>query len=228
MKMFMRRVRKFAVPLLVVPVVSVSAAIGAIAAGSVVPAGAATCTATTSTPCSDTGTLTLSAGTLSATVPSSLGWSGTLSGTTSYLVDSTAGDQSFEVDDNTGSGAGWHVTVSATTFSAGGGLTLPDTGTFSVTGSTSSNSATTAPTATCVSTCTLPTDTTSYPVAVTTAASSPTAVDIYDTAASTGLGDITIGGSAAANPVGWWLAIPPTAQAGTYTSTIVFSVVSGP
>jgi len=45
--------------------------------------------------------------------------------------------------------------------------------------------ATTAPTATCVGTCTLPTDTTTYPVNIITAAS-PTLYNIYDTAASTG------------------------------------------
>jgi uncharacterized protein (UPF0333 family) len=72
------------------------------------------------------------------------------------------------------------------------------------------------------STCTLPTDSTTYPVAVTTAASSPTAVKVYDTAASTGLGQVTI------SNVGWWLAIPANTLAGTYTSTITVQVNSGP
>ncbi len=227
MKKLMQRVRKLAVPLVVVPTISVGAAIGVIAASGAAPAGATatTCQATTSTSCSDTGTLTLSAGTLTATMPSSLSWSGTLSGTNSNLVDTTAADQSFQVDDNTGSGAGWHVTASATQFTSTSGTstyTLPSSA-FSVNGSLSSATATTAPSETCVSTCTLPTDSTTYPVGISTAA-----VDIYDTQAGTGLGDVTIGGSSSSAPVGWWLAIPATTRAGTYTSTIVFSIVSGP
>lgn len=64
---------------------------------------------------------------------------------------------------------GWHSTVSATTFTTGGGTphTLADTGTFSTNGSVTSISGTGAPTAACASgsTCTVPTNTTTYPVA---------------------------------------------------------------
>ncbi len=124
------------------------------------------------------------------------------------------------------------MNVSATTFSTGGGSpsTLANIGTLSTNGSLTSISGSTAPTATCLSgsTCTLPTDTTSYPVAITTAASSPTASDIYDASASTGLGSVTIGGSSAANPVGWWLNVPANTLAGTYTSTVTVEIISGP
>jgi hypothetical protein len=177
--------------------------------------------------CTLTGTLTVTAGSLTLTSPSSLTWAATLTGLDQSLVDTTSGDQQYTVDDATGSGAGWHVTVSATTFT-NGSHTLANTGTFSTTGSATSSSATTAPTATCSATCTLPTDTTTYPVDITTAASSPTPVTIYDTSAGTGLGQIVIGGSAQTHPVGWWLLVPANAIAGSYTSTITMAIVSAP
>jgi hypothetical protein len=174
-----------------------------------------------------TGTLTVTAGTLTLTSPASLTWAATLNGLDQSVVDVISGDQQYTVDDATGSGAGWHVTTSATTFT-NGSHTLPDTGTFVTTGSVTSIAATTAPTATCAATCTLPTDSTTYPVAITTAASSPTPVTIYDTAAATGLGQVLIGGSAHTDPVGWWVKVPANASAGAYTSTITMTVVSAP
>ncbi len=133
--------------------------------------------------------------------------------------DTTAADQGYTVDDATGSAPGWHSTVSATTFTTGGGTphTLADAGTFSTNGSVTSISGTGAPTTACASgsTCTVPTNTTTYPVAITTAAATPTAFTIYDTSAGTGSGTIDIGGSTAANPVGWWLNMPANTPART-------------
>jgi hypothetical protein len=206
---------------------------GGLATGSVFltagPASAAGCgvAIAAGSSCTMTGTLNVTAGALTLTSPSSLTWTTTLTGTDQNVVDTNAGDQQYTVDDATGSGAGWHVTTSATTFT-NGSHTLPDTGTFVTDGSITSITATTAPTATCTGTCTLPTNVTTYPVAITTAATSPTPVTIYDTATSTGLGQIIIGGSAHANPVGWWVNLPASASAGAYTSTITMSVVSGP
>lgn len=199
-------------------VVVASGTADAAACGTAVAAG---------TDCTLTGTANLGAGTLTLTSPASLGWSTTLNGLNQSLVDPTAADQGYTVNDATGSGAGWHVTASATTFTTGT-HTLPDTGTFVTTGSTSSPTATTAPSATCTGTCTLPTNSTTYPVALTTAATTPTATTVYDTAAATGLGQMTIGGSTAADPVGWWVNVPASAQAGTYTSTITTEIISGP
>jgi hypothetical protein len=62
-------------------------------------------------------------------------------------------------------------------------------------------------------------------VAITTAT---TASNIYDASATTGLGSVTIGGSSAANPVGWWLNVPANTLAGTYTSTVTVDIISGP
>jgi hypothetical protein len=200
------------------PVLLAAGTAQAAACGSATPAG---------TTCTLTGTLTLTAGTLNLTSPTALAWTGTVSGFDQQLTDTTTAHQNYLVNDATGSGAGWHVTVSATTFTTGT-VTLANPGTFSTTGSTTSIAATTAPTAACsaLSTCTLPTDTTTYPVAITTAPTTPTAVTIYDTSAATGLGSITIG--IGANPVGWWLNLPASTKAGTYTSTVTLGVISAP
>jgi hypothetical protein len=166
-------------------------------------------------------------GTLSLIAPTALSWSALLNGSNQSIPDTTAADEEYTVDDTTGSGAGWNVTVSATTFTDGS-HTLPDSGTFLTTGSVTSSTATTAPTSTCVSVCTLPTNSLNYPVAITTATSSPPAYRVFDAAVGTGKGDITIGGSTSANPVGWWVTIPSRAFAGTYVSTVTVAMVSGP
>jgi hypothetical protein len=192
-------------------------------------ADAATCgTAVASgSNCTATGTLNVTAGSLTLTSPASLTWGATLNGTNQSVVDVTPADQQLTVNDATGAGAGWHVTTSATTF-VNGTHTLPTAGTLVFTGSVGSISATTAPTATCVATCTLPTDTSTYPSAITTATTAPTAVTVYDTPAVTGVGQVVLGGSTAADPIGWWVNVPANVSAGAYTSTITQAVVSAP
>jgi hypothetical protein len=98
------------------------------------------------------------------------------------VVDTKAADQQYTVNDVTGSGVGWHTTFT------NGTHTLPNSGTFVTNGITISVTDTSAPSAICTATCPLPTTSTTYPVAITTAASSPPPVTIYDTAAGTGLG----------------------------------------
>jgi hypothetical protein len=194
------------------------------------PAQAGTCAAGSS--CSLPGTLTLSAGTLNLTTDGTLGWSAALTGADLNLVDATTPDEIYTVVDATGSGAGWHVTVAATTFTTGT-VTLANAGTFSTNGSVTSKTTAGYPTTACTagSTCTLPTHTTApttFPVAITTAASGPTPYVIYDADAGTGTGSIAIGGSASPGPVGWWLTVPGNTKPGTYTSTISMTVVSAP
>jgi hypothetical protein len=191
-------------------------------------ADASPCTGaeTDGTACSITGTLNMTGGTLTFTAPPALGWSETVNGLDRQLVDPTAADQTYQVDDATGTAPGWHVTVAAGQFaSTGTGTpTLPNAATFSTNGSVTSMTATTAPSGTCTagSTCTVPTDTTGYPVAITTGA---TAVNIYDASAGTGAGTITIG---ATTPVGWWLNVLSNATQGTYISTVSLELISGP
>jgi hypothetical protein len=166
-------------------------------------------------------------GPLTLTSPGSLTWAATLNGHNQSATDAVTGDQQLAVSDATGTGAGWHITVSASTFT-NGTHTFANTGTFVLSGSISSITASTAPTASCVTSCTLPSDVTTYPVAITTASSSPPPADVYDVSAGSGLGAITLGGHTATNPVGWWVNVPANAVTGTYTSTVTVSIVSGP
>jgi hypothetical protein len=192
--------------------------------------------------CGVAGSAALSAGLLTLTPPAALAWTGT-TGVDQALVDTTAGDETFGVDDATGSGAGWHVTITATTFTTASGptLTLADSGTFQVNADATDTTAgeadtTVVPTTTCatvltvLTTCTPPTDTIGLPVGITTAASTGVlpVTTIYDAATGTGLGNIVIGGGAVANPVAWWLNVPASALAGTYDSTVTMAVVTAP
>jgi hypothetical protein len=177
----------------------------------------------------DSGTtpaLTFS-GPLTLTSPSALGWAATVTGIDQSAVDPSTVHQQFSVTDATVTGAGWHITVAATTFTTGA-TSLPNAGTFSLTGSLASATATTAPSAACASACVPPVTTGSYPVAITTAATAPVPTTVYDVTAGSGLGAITVGGFGAASPVGWWLGIPANALAGSYSSTVTVAVVSGP
>jgi alpha-tubulin suppressor-like RCC1 family protein len=166
-------------------------------------------------------------GFLTLTSPTSLTWAVTGNGSNRSVVDAVSGDQQLTATDNTATGAGWHITVSATTFTTGP-KSLPNAGAVNFTGSVSSSLAGAAPTATCVGSCTLPTDTTTYPVVMATAVSSPTVYTVYDTSVSTGEGVMTIGGSAATDPIGWWVQVPASVYVGSYTSTVTLEVVSGP
>lgn len=195
------------------------------------PASAAPCVATTTLPCAITGTATLGAGTLTATVPGSLTWGATLSGVTQNIPDAVPADQGYTVDDASGATSGWNISVAATTFTSTvpTAATLPDAGTFFTNGSVTDATDATTPTTVCTSgtgTCVLPVDSAvTYPVPLPT---DGTATVIYSAQALSGEGSIDIGGSAAANPVGWWLSVRPDAAPGTYTSTVTISVASGP
>jgi hypothetical protein len=208
------------------------------------PADAATCLV--GAPCAITGSADLGAGVLSATVPNSLAWTAALSGSNQNVVDLTTADLGYTVDDALSTAVGWHVTVSATTFtctttstpvSCATTQTLPNATTFSTNGSTGLATDTTVPSANCTvattpADCTLPTNSITFPVAITTAATTPTAFTIYNAAAGTGVGSVdigqTTGNPAATNPVGWWIHVPGTTLPGSYTSTITVNVISGP
>jgi hypothetical protein len=176
----------------------------------------------------DAGVSTLSlTGPLALTLPTSLSWGLTLNGGNQSIVDMVASHQQLTISDQTLTGAGWHVTVAATTLSTGGHA-LANTGTLVLTGSVSSVAATTAPSATCAPSCVPPSDAVTYPVAITTAATSPTPAEIYNARAASGLGAITLGGPSPASPAGWWVNVPANAWAGTYTSTVTLAIVLGP
>jgi len=156
---------------------------------------------------STTGTATVTAGTLSEIAASSPSFSATLNGTDQTVTSSA---MTLTAKDRRGSGLGWNVTITSTTFTAGSD-TLATTAT-SITGVTSA----------CVAgTCTNPTNAIGYPLTVPAGSTAPTAVKLFNAAAATGLGDFTL------TPT-FSLAIPANTYAGSYSSTMTFSIVSAP
>jgi hypothetical protein len=162
-----------------------------------IPAGATSATAT------------ISAGSLAfVSSPSTAGFADTLNG-----VDQTVTTtQSFDVGDATGSGTGWNITATSTTFTAGS-HTLP----------TSAVTVQSAPSVACDAgaTCTAATNSVAFPYTLPAAATAPTATKIYNAAANTGLGNQTATATMR-------LAIPANTFAGSYGSTWTYSLVSGP
>jgi hypothetical protein len=191
--------------------------------------------------CSVVGTLTMTSGALTLTVPTSLTWVETVTGLDQQVVDVVPADQTYQVNDARGTDVGWNVTAAATTFV--GAHPGTDTHTFGDPGPLWTNGSVleavpgtldgTTPTATCLagSTCTPPTDTAlvaAYPVNIITTAAGVTPFSIYQAAAGTGEGTITIGGSTATDPVGWWVVIPSDITQDVYTSTITLTVNAAP
>jgi hypothetical protein len=153
------------------------------------------------------GTATLNSGTLNFNAPASVAFSASLTGS-DQVVNAT---QALDVLDNTGSGAGWNITLTTTTF-VNGSNALPTTA-VSDTGATGACDPGV--------TCTLANNTLSYPILVPAAATAPTAVKILSAAAGTGMSGQTWTHTMA-------LTVPANARAGQYTSTWTYSLVSGP
>ena len=156
-----------------------------------------------------TATANISAGSLAfVSAPPNVTFNDTLNGTNQTVN----ANQALDVSDGTGSGAGWSITATSTTFTTG-----------SVTLSTSATTVQSAPSSACDagSACTLATNSISYPYTLPAGASAPTATKVFNAAVNTGQGNQTV-------TVTWQLAIPSTTVAGTYTSTWTISLVSGP
>jgi hypothetical protein len=164
-----------------------------------------------SAPAADvTATATVTGGTRSLSTSATPSVSATLNGTDqtpAYTLPMT-------VNDFTGTGAGWNVTITSTTFSTGGGSPK----TLATTAST-----VTSLSATCAGpgTCTNPTNSISYPLGVPAAGTAPAAVKLFNAAANTGLGAFTVTPTVQ-------VSIPANTYAGTYTSTVTVASVSGP
>jgi hypothetical protein len=209
-------------------------------------ADAAVCTGgTLSTPCTMLGTAILTGGVLTLISPTTLTWAATLGGSQQSVVDALPTDTGYEVSDLTGSSAGWNVDTTATPFtfvgvpSTGQLSSFPNSGTLENVGSTTSASSTAVPTASCVlpplgsvASCSVPTGTEpTYPVAITTASTSPTSYELYQAAVGSGSGLVEIGTNATTttgNPSAWWINVPANAAAGAYLSTITMTIASGP
>ncbi|MGO9343003.1 MAG: WxL domain-containing protein [Acidimicrobiales bacterium] len=180
------------------------ATMSALAAGSALALPVASSVASAST----AATATISGGTLNIVVPGTIGFSDTLNG----LNQTTTAVLAMDVQDATGTGAGWNVTATSTQFTSG-----------SNTLATNSVTVPSAPTDTCDSgaTCTPATNSVAYPYALPAGAGPPTATKLFNAAASTGQGDQTV------TPT-FSLAVPADTVPAAYTSTWTISVVSGP
>lgn len=153
------------------------------------------------------GSLSVTGGTLTISAVDNPAFPGvTLNGSAQSVSDSI----DIDVQDLRGTGDGWHLEVTSTTFD-NGSQTLPTTA-LTITGVTSACDGTT---------CTDPTNGNSYAITVPADTVAPTAVEFFDAAAGTGLGDFTITPS-------FSLAVPATTYAGTYNSTITLTVANVP
>lgn len=121
------------------------------------------------------------------------------------------------VNDDTGTGNGWNLTITSTQFSTGGscgaGHTLS-------TGASTITSAVSAPNGT--GTYTNPNNSISNTsLGVPAGCPAPTAVKLFNAALNSGMGHFTI--TPTIN-----ITIPANAYAGTYSSTVTLAIVSGP
>jgi hypothetical protein len=176
----------------------------------VLPAVLAAVGASSAAAANVTATATVSAGSLTLSTSASPSVSATLDGTDqapSYTLPMT-------VNDSTGSGNGWNVTITSTTFTTGGGS--PHLLSTSASTATAVNAACSGG-----ATCTAATNSITYPLGVPAGSSAPTAVELFNAAADTGMGGFTVTPTIQ-------VAIPANAYAGTYTSTVTVAVVSGP
>ena len=163
---------------------------------------AALVTAAAATAASITATATLTgAGALSLNAPATASLGTTLTG-----VDQTISYAPvLGVVDARGSGAGWNLTMAATTFADTGGHTLAAGTVNSATAACHSGS-----------TCTAPTSSVTYPITLSTTASK-----VFNAALNTGLGQIDVTPTVQ-------VSVPGSAFAGVYTSTVTIAAVSGP
>ena len=157
-----------------------------------------------------TATATVTAGTLTLSTSATPSVSVTLGGTDqtpSYTLPMT-------VNDYTGSGNGWNTTITSTQFTTGGGSphTLSTSASTATGVSSSCNGG---------ATCTAPSNSITYPLAVPAGSGPPTAVKLFNAAANSGMGGFTVTPNVQ-------VAIPANTYAGTYTSTVTVAVVSGP
>jgi hypothetical protein len=153
-------------------------------------------------------TATLTGGSLAfVTSPPAISFSATLDGTS----QTATATQPLDVGDATGSGAGWNLTATSTTFTAGS-HTLP------------APTIQSAPDVSCDAGVTCSPATLSgitYPYTLPAGTTAPAATKLFNAAANTGMGDQTV------TPT-WQLPLPANSYGGTYTSTWTLSLVSAP
>jgi len=148
-----------------------------------------------------------SSGGLNFTPPTSFSWPSTaLTG----RDQSVTTQLDLSPDDETGSGVGWNLTATSTTFTSGGHA-LPTTAAQITAASASAGTGN----------CSLPTNQISYPLTVPAATTAPTPVKVFDASAGSGAGPTNVALTAALN-------VPANARSGTYSSTWTLTLASGP
>jgi hypothetical protein len=147
-----------------------------------------------------TATISGAAG-MSMNLPSNPSMTSTLDGTDQVVSWSAL----LGVVDARGTGAGWNLTVSATSFSDGSGHSIAP-GTVSGVTSACQGGAS----------CTGATNAVTYPITI-----SGTAAKFFNASADSGLGKVNVTPSMN-------VTIPGNAYAGTYTSTVTLAAVTGP
>lgn len=141
-----------------------------------------------------------------------------LSPTITFSTTLTGADQvvtapyTLDINDPTGAQAGWSVTATSTTFTAGS-ATLP----------TSATTVTSSPTLRCDpgNGCTLATNSVGYPYSLPAGSTAPTATKLVNAAINSGMGAETAAFQ-------FSLAVPASTYAGNYTSTWTLTLGSGP
>jgi hypothetical protein len=145
--------------------------------------------------------------------PGNVSFSATLNGANQVATT----PQTFDVGDSTGSGSGWNITATSTSFTTGGAIP------HVLANDSVSVQAIGVPSASCDNnvSCTTATNGISYPYSLPADTSAPTASKVFNAAVDTGLGNQSL------TPT-WSLSLPANTYAGTYQSTWTFSLVSGP
>jgi hypothetical protein len=147
-----------------------------------------------------TATISGAAG-MSLNLPANPSLTSTLDGTDQLVSWSAL----LGIVDARGSGAGWNLTVSATSFSDGSGHSLAPGTVASV-----------ASVCRAGNSCTAATNSVTYPITL-----SGTAAKFFNAAANTGLGKVDVTPTVD-------VSVPGNAYAGTYTSTVTLAAVTGP
>ena len=138
---------------------------------------------------------------ISMNLPSNPSMSDTLDGTDQTVSWSAA----LGIVDARGSGAGWNLTISASTFSDGSGHTLAPGAVAIVSSACQGGGA-----------CTDATNAVSYPITL-----NGTPAKFFSASTGTGMGKVNVIPSMN-------VTIPGNAYAGSYTSTVTLAAVSGP
>jgi hypothetical protein len=147
-----------------------------------------------------TATISGTAG-VSLNLPSNPSFTDTLDGTDQTVTYAPV----LGVVDARGTGAGWNLSISATTFSDGSGHTLAPGSVTAVAQACHAGSS-----------CTAATNSITYPLTI-----GGTAAKLFNAAVSSGLGKVDVTPTVA-------VSIPGNTFAGTYTSTVTLATASGP